>query len=134
MVRPPCINAWGASDALWKIWLKLSYKSLIHYQGSKILSFLPCALRQSFDKNQNLDKQINFFHIQIASQRISKEFPKNSQRNPPKKYSIHYIVLKDRKPFKLVYEWMTQGFCNQFFEKLRLVLSFYNKFFLLGRV
>ena len=35
---------------------------------SKDLNFvlLPCALRQNLDKNQNLDKQINSFHIQIT--------------------------------------------------------------------
>ena len=32
----------------------------------KIEIFLPSPLRQNLDKNQNLDKQINPFHIQIT--------------------------------------------------------------------
>ena len=45
------------------------------------------ALRQILDKNQNLDKQINFYNSKISpnkSHRILKEFPKNSSKIPRK--------------------------------------------------
>ena len=45
------------------------------------------ALRQNLDKNQNLDKQINFYFSKISpnkSHRILKKFPKNSPKIPRK--------------------------------------------------
>ena len=48
MVRPPCINAWGASDALWKILTKLSYKLFINMDGTIVNSINTelCLIRE----------------------------------------------------------------------------------------
>ena len=67
---------------LYPLWRGKIFKCVeLSSRTSKDLNFvlLPSPLRQNLDKNQNLEKQINSFHIQITFQRIPKKFPKNSQ-------------------------------------------------------
>jgi hypothetical protein len=65
------------------------------------LNSCPCVLPQNLDKNQNLDKQINSFHIQITfcyqlSFRIPKEFQKNYKKIQKKfqKNSQDFVNIK----------------------------------------
>ena len=64
-------------------------------------SFLPCAFRQNLDKDQNLDKQINSFYIEIKQRIPPKEFlqKQSSQKNPPKNPSKKILPKNSCKIF-----------------------------------
>jgi hypothetical protein len=73
-------------------------------------SFLPCAFRQNLDKDQNLDKQINSFYIEIK-QRIPpiKILPKKSFRKIPKKFQKKFQKIpKKSKQFPKNFQTISQ--------------------------
>ena len=75
-------------------------KDLNSCPSSFLPSFLPSALRQTLDKNQNLEKQINPFHIQITLQTIpyKKYLPKSSPQKVLQKKSSQIFSLKKILP------------------------------------
>ena len=71
----------------------------------------PSLLRQNLDKNQNLYKQINSFHIPkeipVNSQKIPPKIPKTFQKNPQKiqkkfQKNSKKIPKKSRKELAIV--------------------------------
>ena len=60
---------------------------------------VPCAFRQNLDKDQNLEKQINSFYIEIKQRIPPKEFllKKSSLKNPSEKLPKNF--KKNSKKF-----------------------------------
>ena len=61
--------------------------------------FLPCALRQNLDKNQNLGKQINSLHVVITQLTLPMQC---KQRTPPKKFLPKKFLQKNPNNFQTI--------------------------------
>jgi hypothetical protein len=86
--------------------------------------FLPCALRQNLDKNQDLGKQINSFYVYADNfDNVNKEFlPKKytqkniSNKTPPKTSSQKFLLKsssqknsqKNPKNFQTIFKMSIQ--------------------------
>ena len=98
------------------------------------LSFLPPSfcLETNFDKNQNLGKQINSFQTQKSSQRISKEFPKNSQKIHTCEFSNYLHRTQRSKTFSGLFTQKVERMLSKDVRTLKMIpliiriFSFYN--------